>query len=117
MPITHTITQPLSPGGVPTEAVAMSLCETRSALEGLLSAVNALVRLNTEMHDTMEDIKQAVVEGTAKADEGIQAAKEHREELAAAIEELRWHQDGMSELKKAYERDVEARGNNGTEGS
>jgi hypothetical protein len=100
MTITHEINKAMSAIGAPTEAITQSLCDTRSALEGLLNAVNAMVRMQEEMLDKLGDIEEAIRAGTEKASEGIEEAQVTRIALQNARDETTAH---TAELKKHRE--------------
>jgi hypothetical protein len=108
MSIYKEINSSMSAIGIPTEAVTQSLCDTRSALEGVLAAVNAMVRMQEEMLEKLGDIEEAIRSGTEKANEGIAEAVAHRAEMAVGRSELQVH---TSELKKQRET------NSGPQGS
>jgi len=115
MPIHHEINQKLPALGLPAEAITQDLCDTRSALEGLLNAVNSMVLLQQEMLERLGDIEEAIRAGTAKADEGIAEAQNHRAEMVQARGELKGHKEELqghkAELKK------QRKSNSGPQGS
>jgi len=115
MTVHHEINQPMPAIGLPTEAVTQSLCDTRSALEALLNAVNSMVLVQQEMLEKLGDIEEAIRAGTAKADEGIAEAQNHRAEMVQARDELKGHKEELqghkAELKK------QRKSNSGPQGS